>query len=315
MKKIATALSVALVLAALDVRAGGIGPTETGGSLQVAPGSGKSFRDCEEPKCPEMVIMPASPEGFKIGSPPTESGRLVSEDQHSVALAAFAIGKYEVKVDEYLACVSAKACRWPEWLEPGGPHNIETGSGVTYKSVASYIRGGGQPVVGVSWNDAAQYAVWLSRITGKSYRLPSEAEWEYAARAGATGPYWWGSEPKRDGKAMACCRGCGSDLDAKGFYPAVSFKPNPWGLHNVHGNVWEWVADDFCESYATGPSDGSAREHATCATSVSAAPLKVFRGGSCFYDPQQMRAAMRLRNYATFRNMTVGFRIARSLNR
>ena len=119
---------------------------------------------------------------------------------------------------------------------------------------------------------------------------------------------------KPSGEVMACCRSCGSDLDGMGFYPAKSFKPNPWGLHNVHGNVWEWVADDFCESYAGGPSDGSAREHATCGKQISATPLKVFRGGSCFYDPQQMRAAMRLRNYASFRNMTVGFRVARSLS-
>lgn len=173
----------------------------------------------------------------------------------------------------------------------------------------------GQPVVGISWSDASDYAAWLARSTGKPYRLPSEAEWEYAARAGSADPYWWGSESKRAGEPMACCRGCGSDLDGQGLYPAVSFKPNPWGLHNIHGNVWEWVADDFCESYAAGPSDGSPRDHATCATQVAAKPLKVFRGGSCFYDPQQMRAAMRLRNYASFRNMTVGFRVARSLSR
>lgn len=291
-----------------------ISPSPEAPPIHLIPGAAKPFRDCPTTNvCPQMVVIPASPPGFKIGSPPTEQGRLPSEDQHTVSIRAFAIGKYEVSVDEYMACVAAGACRHPEWLEPDGPHNIETGSGVTYRSLAPYIRGDKQPIVGISWDDAAAYAAWLAQVTGQPYRLPSEAEWEFAARAGSSGPYWWGNEPKPGDEPMACCRGCGSSLDGIGFFPVDSFKPNPWGLHNVHGNVWEWVADDYCESYASGPSDGSARAHATCPTPLASQPLKVFRGGSCFYEPRQMRAAMRLRNWASFRNMTLGFRVARSL--
>ncbi len=283
----------------------------------ITPGSGQTFRDCQDEKtCPEMLVVPATPvEGAKIGSPDSEDGRLASEQQHTVAIKAFAIGKYEVSTSEYLACVAAKACKPPEWLEPGGTHNITTGSGVTYKSIAASISGDGQPIVGVSWDDATDYARWLSGATGQTYRLPSEAEWEYAARAGSVTTYWWGNAPKQNDKVMACCRGCGSEHDGSGFFPIKSFAPNAWGLHNVHGNVWEWVADFYCDVYASGPADGSARTDPKCGPQESPEGLKIFRGGSCFFEPKQMRAAMRLRNWPTFRNQTVGFRIARSLAR
>ncbi|HML28665.1 MAG TPA: SUMF1/EgtB/PvdO family nonheme iron enzyme [Hyphomicrobium sp.] len=141
-----------------------------------------------------------------------------------------------MRTSEYLACVAAKACEPPEWLEPGGPENIYTGKGVTYKSIADYIKGDDQPIVGVSWDDANAYATWLSKKTGHHYRLPSETEWEYAARAGSKKSYWWGSDVKPNGQVMACCRGCGSQHDGVGAYPVGSFKPNAFGLYDVHGN-------------------------------------------------------------------------------
>lgn len=278
------------------------------------PGDGVPFSDCKlEQKCPEMVVVPSAPSGTLIGSPADEKGRLPSETQHKVSIKSFAIGKYEISVSEYLACVDAKACRHPEWLEPDGMHNIHTGAGVTYKSIGNSVSDAGQPIVGISWDDAKAYTEWLTKITGKVYRLPSEAEWEYAARGGTNTAYWWGNDVKRKGETMACCRGCGSTFDAKGFFPAKSFNANAWGLHNVHGNVWEWVADYYCDDYASGPSDGSARATQACAKQSSPEGLRIFRGGSCFYEARQMRAAMRLRNWPSFRNQTVGFRVARDL--
>ncbi len=278
-------------------------------------GSGKPFTDCEAvDACPEMVVVPATAQaGFTIGSPPEEPGRLPSEEQSKVAVKAFAIGKYEISKKQYFACVTAGACKPPEWLEPGGEHNIETGKGVTYKSLGASITGDDQPIVGVSWDDAHAYTDWLSQKTGQTYRLPSEAEWEYAARAGTSTAYWWGNDVRAESKVMANCRGCGSERDGTGFYPVTSFDPNPWGLHNVHGNVWEWVADFYCESYKTGPGDGSARMSKACTDGTSPEGLRVFRGGSSFYEPRQMRAAMRLRNWPHFRNQTLGFRVARDI--
>jgi formylglycine-generating enzyme required for sulfatase activity len=273
----------------------------------------RKLNDCPAENCPSMVIVPASPSGFEVGSPESEPERLSSEQKHPVSIASFAIGEFEVSTAEYLACVDAKACRPPEWLEPGGEHNIHTGSGVTYKSMAKYIEGGNQPIVGVSWDDAIAYAGWLSKKTGHHYRLPSETEWEYAARAGSTTPFWWGSDAKKNGLAMACCRGCGSDRDGTGLYPVDSFSPNAFGLYNVHGNVWEWVEDYYCERYDTGPADGSARQSKSCGNPEEDEGLRVLRGGSCFYEPRQMRASMRLRNWPSFRTQTVGFRIARDI--
>jgi formylglycine-generating enzyme required for sulfatase activity len=273
----------------------------------------KTINDCPADHCPDLVIVPASPPAFEIGSPENEPERLPSEKLHPVSVRSFAIGKYEVRTGEYLACVDAKACRPPEWLEPGSEHNINTGKGVTYKSMADYIKGDNQPIVGISWDDAVAYADWLSKKTGHHYRLPSEAEWEYAARGGAKTPYWWGNDPKNNGEVMACCRGCGSERDGVGAYPVDSFKPNVFGLYNVHGNVWEWVADYYCDDYETAPADGSARQSKSCGKPDAIEGLRVFRGGSCFYEPRQMRASMRLRNWPFFRNQTLGFRIARDL--
>lgn len=284
-------------------------------TLQVSAGSGEAFSDCsDERHCPFMLLVPSSPPGFRIGSPESEAERVSSEAQYEVTIRRFAIGKYEVSVGQYMACVSASACRPPEWAEPGGTHNIETGSGVTYKSLKPSIGSTEQPAVGISWDDAVAYAKWLSAETGHVYRLPSEAEWEYAARAGTSTRFWWGNDPKRGDEVMACCRGCGSERDAAGLFEVTAFKPNPWGLHNVHGNVWEWVADYYCERYASGPNDGRPRTGKVCpGEDETPGGLRPFRGGSCFYEPRQMRAAMRLRNWPDFRNQTVGFRIARDV--
>lgn len=328
MEEMATVRGFCLgIFVALGCLAPGIGPTgvhaepiefpaganDADTLISRTPGDGSQFNDCApEPSCPDMLVVPGSAKSL-IGSPSNEPGRLPSESEHAVSIKPFAIGRHEVSVDEWHACVADGACRQPEWLEPGGPDNIHTGMRVTYKSLGESVSGGAQPIVGISWDDAAAYAAWLSKKTKHSYRLPSEAEWEHAARAQTRTPYWWGTEPKKDGAAMACCRGCGSERDGTGLYPVESFKPNPWGLFNVHGNVWEWVADYYCDAYEQGPRDGSARIDKTCPKQASPEGLRIFRGGSCFFDARQMRASMRLRNWPSFRNQTVGFRVARDL--
>ncbi|MCC7252832.1 formylglycine-generating enzyme family protein [Hyphomicrobium sp.] len=282
-------------------------------------GGAKRFSDCESAAgCPPMVVVPASPLGFAIGSPEIEADHGDDEKLTSVTVRAFAIGARPVTVAEYKACMADGGCQPPEWLEPGGRHHIETGASRYYRNLGEAITGPDQPIVGVSHIDATAYAKWLSAKTGHAYRLPSEAEWEMAARAGTRTAFWWGDTLPDDGIVRAACEGCGSEWDAKAPAPADAFAPNPWGLHNVHGNVWEWVADFYCEDYASGPKDGTPRLSDDCAAVGNRPPargVRVLRGGSVFYPPKAMRSAMRVRNVPEFRNFSVGFRVARDLAR
>jgi formylglycine-generating enzyme required for sulfatase activity len=300
----------ALGLGVITVR---IGPKGQESGRLLVSGGGKGFTDCTSgAACPEMIVVPGSPQGFNIGSPPEENGHQEDEQLHEVKVRPYAIGRFEVTVAEYKACVAAGGCRPPEWLDPGGEHNVETGRSGYYRSLGAAVTHGGQPIVGVSHDDATAYAKWLAETTGKGYRLPSEAEWELAARAGAKGPYWWGDDTRKDGKAWAACQGCGSEWDGKAPAPANAFGANPWGLYNSLGNVWEWVADYYCEDYAAGAADGSARLADDCPKNGGLG-LRVLRGGSVFYKPELMRAAMRVRNVREFRNFSVGLRVARTL--
>lgn len=308
------ARAAALGLALVEVRTG-----RPAGEARapIIAGGGKTFSDCRaDAACPPMVAVPASPADFAIGSPPTDPERSDDELLTPVKIAAFAIGARPVTVAEYLACVEAKGCNPPEWLEPDGQHNIETGTSRYYRNLGDAITAPDQPIVGVSHVDATAYAAWLSQHTARAYRLPSEAEWEYAARAGTRTAYWWGDAMPADGVVRAACAGCGSQWDAKSPAPAGAFPANPWGLHNVHGNVWEWMADYYCEDYASGPKDGAPRLTDDCAPQGDRPPargLRSLRGGSAFYPPKAMRSAMRVRNIPSFRNFSVGFRVARDL--
>jgi formylglycine-generating enzyme required for sulfatase activity len=297
---------------ALGSRIIALRPGVGGESLYVA-GSGKPFRDCAPAEtCPEMLVVPPSREGFKIGSRSSEAPASKSEAQQDVRIAAFAVGRLEITVGQYQACVDAGGCPPPEWREPDSQHNIETGRSSYYRNLGGAVSGTEYPVVGVSWSNAQSYARWLSSLTGKTYRLLSEAEWEYAARAGTTTRYWWGEEIQPGGKVMAVCEDCGSKWDSKSAAPADQFEANPWGLKNVHGNVWEWVEDFYCNNYASGPKDGSARKEDNCAVRDHKG-LRILRGGSAFYGREFSRSATRLRNFEHFRNYSVGFRIGRSL--
>lgn len=279
----------------------------------VVSGSGQTFRDCdEEHVCPEMVVVPPSDGVVMLGTLDPEEPEYATKKILRTNVETFAIGKHEVSVAEYGKCVEAGKCRQPEWLEEGSQFHIKTGRNNYYRRLGDSLSNPDAPITGVSWEDATAYTQWLSTKTGQNYRLPSDAEWEYAARAGTRTAFWWGEEPKRDGKAMAACRGCDSGFDTDALAPVSAFPANAWGLHNVHGNVWEWVADYYCDQFRTSPRDGSAREEDNCA--VRDAPgLRVLRGGSSFYEPRFMRSSKRLRNRKSFRNFSVGFRVARTV--
>jgi formylglycine-generating enzyme required for sulfatase activity len=260
---------------------------------------GRVLRDCSE--CPEMVVVPAG--SFMMGS---NDGGIDEKPVHKVTFAKpFAVGKFEVTVGEYLACVAARACPPPEWNEPGSNYNVSTFGIDHYHKLGQALSHPQHPIVGVSWHNAKQYAAWLSEQTSKKpYRLLSEAEWEYAARAGSGTKYTWGDEI---GRNRANCDGCGSQWDNKHTAPVGSFQANAFGLHDIHGNVWEWIADCHKDSYANAPSDGTA-------TSDVAGCSRVMRGGSWVNNPKILRSANRGGNSPASRLNNLGFRVARTLN-
>jgi formylglycine-generating enzyme required for sulfatase activity len=245
--------------------------------VDVAPlEAGSTFRDCDA--CPEMVVVPAG--RFTMGSPASEAGHQSDEEpQREVSLAApFAVGRYEVTFDEWDACLADRGC---EGYEPSDQH---------------WGRGR-RPVVDVSWEAATDYTEWLSRKTGRTYRLLSEAEWEYAARAGTTTPYSFGATIATDQANFA-----GEKTVAVGSYPA-----SPFGLSDMHGNVWEWVEDCYADSYRDAPADGTAVAPAGC-------DWRVVRGGAWNTSTaENMRTAFRLRRVPGSARDNVGFRVARPL--
>ena len=248
---------------------------------KAGPQAGEKFRDC--PDCPEMVVVPAG--SYRMGS---RDGRSSELPVHEVAIGApFAVGRYEVTFAEWDACVRDGGC--------------PRGEGVADDE--GWGRGR-RPVINMSWDDAKRYVQWLSRKTGKAYRLPSESEWEYAARAGTETAYSWGDEI---GVNRANCAGCGSQWDGdRTTAPVGSFGANAWGLYDMHGNVWELVEDCWNRSYAGAPADGSAWQRGNC-------DRRVLRGGSWSDTPSFLRAANRYRYATDDRNYSLGFRVARTL--
>ena len=250
------------------------------------------FKDCEE--CPLMVVVPSG--SFRMGSPPGETGRYDNEGPvHRVEIGEpFAVGMYEVTVGEFGRFVgetgysSGDACHTYE----GAGWQERTGRGWRNPGFAQTE---GHPVVCVNWHDAKAYVGWLTGKTAKEYRLLSESEWEYATRAGTTGQYHWGSRITSGRTNYGENRRQTASVG--------SFSPNGFGLHNVHGNVWEWVEDCWHGSYEGAPRDGSGGD---CGT-------RVLRGGSWNSVPWNLRSAYRLRNTIGNRIDSVGFRIARTL--
>ena len=248
------------------------------------PGDG--FKDCDV--CPEMVVIPAGQ--FMMGSPSHEEERHKHEGpQYRVTIRQpFAAGKYEIMFREWDTCVSDGGCKRP------GDHGWGRDN---------------RPVINVSWDDAQAYLRWLSRKSGAEYRLLSEAEWEYAARAGTTTPFHFGSTISTDQANYNgnYTYGGGRKGISRGKTVRVGrFPSNAFGLHDVHGNVFEWVADCWNRTYAGAPGDGAARTTGDC-------ERRVLRSGSWFDYPRLVRAAFRDKEGADFRYFTIGFRVARTL--
>jgi formylglycine-generating enzyme required for sulfatase activity len=157
------------------------------------------------------------------------------------------------------------------------------------------------PIHNISWDDTQTYITWLSRRSGHAYRLPSEAEWEYAARAGTTTRYWWGDHP---GTALANCMGCGGSQDPRAPLPAGTYQSNPFGLYDMLGGVAQWVQDCWFPNYSNAPGDGSARQSPSCSK-------RVLRGGSFRAGPDDMAPTARGNYDAPVRYLANGFRVAR----
>jgi formylglycine-generating enzyme required for sulfatase activity len=242
----------------------------SGGKVCIKPGSGKSFKDC--PTCPEMVVVPAG--SFMMGS---NNGDANEKPVRKVTIARpFAVGKFEITFDEWDACVSEGYCK--------------------HKPSDQHWGRGKRPVINVSWYDITkQYLPWLSRKSGKNYRLLSEAEWEYVARARTTTAYHWGD------KFASSKANNGSKTVPVGHYP-----PNAFGVYDLHGNVWEWVQDCYKDSYRGAPRNGSAVTTGKC-------DRRVFRGGSWGYVPRFLRSAGRVGTYHDYRDDNNGFRVERML--
>jgi len=244
--------------------------------------SKEPFRECAA-DCPEMIVIPAG--DFMMGSPETEQGRDPDEGpQHKVSIAKpFAVSKFDVTFAEWDACAAHGDCE---------PRIGDQGWGR-----------GRRPAINISWDDAQRYVEWLSRLTGRSYRLLTEAEWEYAARAGTTTAYYWDVEI---GKGNANCAGCGSEWDGRQTSPVGSFKPNAFGLYDMAGNVWQWVQDCYHNGYDGAPNDGSARTDGDCSR-------RVVRGGSWDFNPRNLRSADRGGVATDDRYVNLGFRVGRTL--
>ena len=248
---------------------------------------GKRFKDCAE--CPELVVVPSGT--FEMGAPPHETGREEDEGPvHQVKIGErFAVGVYEVTFDEWDAC---EGC-------------------VGYRPDDEGLGRSRLPVINVDWDDAQSYVAWLSGKTGKEYRLLSESEWEYVARAGTTTPFHTGGTISTDQANYNGDYVYGPGRRGQFRHrtiPVGSFPANRFGLHDVHGNVWEWVEDCWNGSYEGAPDDGSAWLTGDCS-------LRVLRGGSWGDQPWIMRSAFRYRETGTLRINLVGFRVARVLAR
>ncbi len=260
---------------------------------------GETFRECAA--CPRMIVAP--PGRFMMGSNKS------SQDErpiHQVTIAqAFAAGVYEVTVAEYMACVTERACRAPQWRQRGSYYNIETGSDDHYKKLGAALTDPRHPIVGVSWRDAQQFLGWLNdKVSGTPYRLLTEAEWEYIARAG-TGrqTYWWGNRFSPSYANAAGTRW----WDRWAFTsPVGAFPANPFGFHDLHGNVWEWVEDCPSSSYVDAPTDGTADLTQDCGR-------RVLRGGSWYFVPRLLRSADRFSLPFVNRLSDIGLRVARTL--
>jgi formylglycine-generating enzyme required for sulfatase activity len=236
--------------------------------------AGFKFKDCDF--CPPLVVVPNGE--FQMGS----SEHPHEKPTHKVKIPLpFAIGQYEVTYAEWDRCVDAGACRYRPQHQ-GSP---------------------GDAVGNLSWDDANAYLKWMSEQTGQIYRLPSEAEWEYAARAGINKRFWWGDDA---GSGKANCSDCGAGTNGQPL-AAGSYKPNPFGLYDTAGNMAEWVQDCWNQSYQGAPADGSPWLKGNCG-------LRALRGGSFGNKSTYIRSPARFRYDSDVRYEANGFRVLRELH-
>ena len=253
------------------------------------------FKECD--KCPEMVVMPAG--RFTMGSPDNEPERERYEGpQHTVTIAKpFAVGRSQVTRDQFQAFVTETG--YDAGSKCRSLYEAEERSGQSWRN-PGFVQDVSHPAVCLIWDDAKAYTVWLSRKTGKTYRLLSEAEREYVTRAGTSTPFWWGptinpSQANYDGNYR------------RGTVPVDWFQPNPWGLYQVHGNVWEWTEDCWHPNYTGAPPDGTAWTTGDCRRRIS-------RGGHWGGPPRYLRATLRGSGTSDERVNVYGFRVASTLN-
>lgn len=294
-----------------------------------------TFRDC--PECPDMVVVPAG--RFMMGSPANDPKALPDEfPQHEVVIQRpFAVGRFEVTRQQYEAF--AKATGLPEnnhcWMSTDcvnctsgrglsrffqrtNKKNIVEVSGSSWRN-PGFQQADNEPVLCVSWHDAMDFVAWLSQRTGQRYRLLTESEWEYAARANTTGYFAWDAAANDE----SCKSANGADEEIRkifGYFPGASacsdgfmltapggtYRANNFGLHDMYGNVWEWTSDCYVPNHAGSPSDGSSRQDGSC-------DVRVTRGASFWNPPEFLRSARRNREVRELRSMLVGFRVARDL--
>ena len=283
---------------ALAISAVSFGVISTPPSLAEGLSAGSTFVDCDY--CPEMVVVPAGE--FVQGSDKVESGHVDEKPQRTVKFARpFAVSKYEATFAQWDACVADGKC----------PKADDAGFGR-----------GKFPAVNISWPEAKAYADWLAAKTGKPYRLISESEYEYAARAGTTTAWFWGGN---DAKSKTCEYANLHDEVGKKAHPNYvwshvlcsdgvaenaevgQYKPNAFGLHDMLGNVREWVADCHIIGYAGAPVDGTVRKH------DGKCEKRVVRGGAWLDGPSTARSAYRYSELEEMKNYQTGFRLARDL--
>ena len=238
--------------------------------------TGAESKDCAA--CPAMISLPAG--SFMMGS---NIGDPSEKPPHHVIIAApFAIARYVVTVGQWNACVDVNGCP-----------RLSTENDSKKNA----------PARDLSWDDAQAYVNWLSKVTGKTYRLPTEAEWEYADRAGTTTKFWWGDQMR---KGVANCKDCGDPYHKEAPEPVGSFAANPSGLYDMNGNVWEWVSDCWHNSYKGAPIDGSTWETPGC-------NMRVIRGGSWREGEDYMLSSTRFKYSPSVRQSQNGFRVIKEL--
>jgi len=276
-------------------------------STALALEPGDEFSDC--PDCPVMVVVPAGM--FTMGSPTSENLRADDEGpQHSVTISkAFAVGKFEITKGQYAVFMLDTN------HDPGEGCYVWRDSKFSKDVTANWSNPGykqndREPVACVNWNDAQSYVAWLSNKTGKHYRLLTEAEWEFAARAGTVTAFWFGetiTTSQANFRGAVTDNGSSEEGSRGRTIDVGSFPPNNFGLYDIHGNITEWIEDCWNDSYTDGPRNEAARSSGDC-------NRRMLRGGSWQDQPMHVRSADRLRYNPDSRNSYIGFRIARALD-